>query len=145
MAVRVLIADSSGVTRDIIRDHLECGGCEIVAETKTAEQALNLFRTTRPDVVMLDPGLRSSDGLDPLKLFRAIRNESPSASVVIVSASRSPEIQRLFLREGALDCVVEPFDTCGFERMWRKLSAVYPELNRQQLAAPVAAAAAARA
>ena len=40
MAVRVLIADSSGVTRDIIRHHLECGGCQIVAETKTEDDEL---------------------------------------------------------------------------------------------------------
>lgn len=136
MAVRVLIADSSGVTRDIIRHHLECGGCDIVGETKTVEQALNVFRAARPDVVMLDPGLNSSDGTDPLKMFRTIREESPSTSVVIVSASRSPEIQRLFLREGALDCVVEPFDSRGFENMWRRLSAVYPELKRGQPAVP---------
>ncbi|HUO04507.1 MAG TPA: response regulator [Candidatus Binataceae bacterium] len=142
MAVRVLIADSSGVTRDIIRHHLECGGCEIVGETKTVEQALNLFRTARPDVVMLDPGLNSTDHGDPLKMFRTIREESPSTSVIVVSASRSPETQRLFLREGALDCVVEPFDSRGFENMWRKLSKIYPELDRRQ---PVMAGSAAGA
>jgi len=77
MAVRVLIADSSGITRDIMRNHLECGGCQIVAETETVPQTIDLFRTTRPDVVTLDIGLRSERGLDAVSLFRMIRRESP--------------------------------------------------------------------
>ncbi|MGA7871567.1 MAG: response regulator [Candidatus Binatus sp.] len=137
MAVRVLIADSSGITRDIMRNHLECGGCQVVAETETVAQTIDLFRTTRPDVVTLDVGLRSSNGLglDALSLFRMIRRESPETSIVIVSASRSPEDQRIYLREGALECIVEPFDSFGLERMWRGLSNIYPELRRRDEAA----------
>jgi two-component system, chemotaxis family, chemotaxis protein CheY len=135
MAVRVLIADSSGITRDIIRNHLECGGCQIVAETETVTQTIDLFRTTRPDVVTLDAGLRNEKGVDALSLFRMIRRESPNTSIVIVSASRSPEDQRVYLREGALECIVEPFDSFGLERMWRRLSEIYPELKRRDEAA----------
>ena len=135
MAVRVLIADSSGITRDIMRNHLECGGCQIVAETETVAQTIDLFRTTRPDVVTLDIGLRNGNGLDALSLFRMIRREAPEASVVIVSASQAPDDQRVYLREGALECIVEPFDSYGLERMWRRLSDLYPELRRRDEAA----------
>jgi two-component system, chemotaxis family, chemotaxis protein CheY len=135
MAVRVLIADSSGITRDIIRNHLECGGCQVVAETGTVAQTINLFRTTRPDVVTLDIGLRSAEGPDALSLFRMIRRESPETSIVIVGASQSPENNRVYLQEGALECIVEPFDSLGLERMWRRLSAIYPELKRRDEAA----------
>jgi CheY-like chemotaxis protein len=131
MAVRVLIADSSGITRDIMRNHLECGGCQVVAETGTVTQTIDLFRTTRPDVVTLDVGLRSERGLDALSTFRMIRRESPQTSVVVVNASRPPEDQRVYLLEGALECIVEPFDSYGLEQMWRKLSEIYPELRRR--------------
>ncbi len=95
MAVRVLIADSSGLTRDIMRNHLECGGCRVVAETETVAQTIDLFRTTRPDVVTLDIGLRSAKGFDGKSLFRMIRRESPATSVVIVGASQAPDDQRV--------------------------------------------------
>ncbi len=131
MAVRVLIADSSGLTRDIMRNHLECGGCRVVAETETVAQTIDLFRTTRPDVVTLDIGLRSAKGFDGKSLFRMIRRESPATSVVIVGASQAPDDQRVYLREGALECIVEPFDSFGLERMWRRLSGIYPELRRR--------------
>ena len=117
MAVRVLIADSSGITRDIMRNHLECGGCQVVAETETVAQAIDLFRVTQPDVI------------------RMVRREAPRTSVVIVGASRSPEDQRVYLSEGALECIVEPFDSLGLERMWRKLSQLYPVLKRRDEAA----------
>jgi len=135
MAVRVLIADSWGITRDIMRNHLECGGCQVVAETETVAQTIDLFRTTRPDVVTLDIGLRNGNGLDALSLFRMIRREAPEASIVIVSASRAPDDQRVYLKEGALECIVEPFDSYGLERMWRRLSDLYPELRRRDEAA----------
>jgi len=135
MAVRVLIANSSGVTRDIIRNHLECGGCKVVAETETVPQTNDLFRTTRPDVITLDVGLRRTSELDPLSLFRMIRRESPATSILIVSAFQSPDNQQVYLREGALGCIVEPFDSFGLERIWRLLSEVYPELRRADEAA----------
>jgi DNA-binding NarL/FixJ family response regulator len=135
MAVRVLIADSSALTRDIMRNHLECGGCQIVAETETVTQTLDLFRTTHPDVITLDISLRSEGGLDALSLFRTIRRESPQTSIVIVSASQSPDYQRIYLREGALECIVEPFDSFGLEHMWRRLSDLYPVLRRRDEAA----------
>jgi CheY-like chemotaxis protein len=135
MAVRVLIADGSGITRDIMRNHLECGGCQVVAETETVAQTIDLFRTTRPNVVTLDIGLRAANGLEALSLFRMIRREAPDTSVVIVSASQAPDDQRVYLKEGALECIVEPFDSYGLERMWRRLSDLYPELKRRDEAA----------
>jgi len=135
MAVRVLIACSSGITRDIIRNHLACGGCQVVAETETVAQTIDLFRTTRPDVITLDVELRSAKGMDALSVFRTIRRESPETSIVIVGASRSPDDQRVYLREGALECIVEPFDSSGLERMWRRLSEIYPKLKRTDEAA----------
>ena len=135
MTVRVLIADNSMITRDLIRQHLECGGCQVVAETETVGQTMDLFRTTRPHIVTLDASLRGSDHVSALTLFRMIRKESPQTSVVIVGASQQPDNHRIFLNEGALDCIVEPFDSYGLERMWRRLSAIYPELRRTDEAA----------
>ena len=135
MAVRVLIGCSSRITRDIIRNHLECGGCQVVAETETVAQTIDLFRTTRPNVITLDVGLRSATGMDALSVFRTIRRESPKTSIVIVGTSQSPDDQRVYLSEGALECIVEPFDSPGLERMWRRLSEIYPELRRSDEAA----------
>jgi hypothetical protein len=36
----------------------------------------------------------------------------------------------MFLIEGALDCVIESFDSYTLEWIWRRLSGIYPELRR---------------
>ncbi len=130
MSVRVLIADSSAPVRETIRHHLECGGCEVVAETETARQALDLFRTTRPNVIVLDAGLKSSCGYDALAVFKTIRRESREVSIIIVDASGRLDDPQRFVREGALDCVIESLDSYSLELMWRRLSEIYPELRR---------------
>ncbi len=119
-----------------MRSHLECGGCQVVAETETIAQTIDIFRTTRPDVIALDIGLRSAKGVDALSLFRTIRRESPAASIVIVTASHSADDHRIYRREGALECIAEPFGSYGLARVWRRLSDVYPELKRIDEAAP---------
>ena len=135
MSVRVLIADSSLITRDIIRHHLECGGCQVVADTDTIGQTMDLIRTTAPSVVTLGVGIKGSPSADALSLFRTIRKESPKTLVVVVGSEEHPDRQEIFLREGALECIAEPFDSVGLERMWKRLSAIYPELKRTSQAA----------
>jgi DNA-binding response OmpR family regulator len=129
MAVRVLIAESSVLVRDIIRHHLECAGCDVVAESETVEQAAHLFRTVRPDLVTLSTEFGDGDD-DALELCRMIRRESPATSVIMVDAESAGENRNMFVREGALDCVVEPFDGPSFKQVWRRLAEVYPELRR---------------
>ncbi len=130
MAVRVLIANGSGLTRDVVRRHLECGGCQVIAEAQTAAQAVNLFRTVRPDVVAMDVELPRAGDLDALSVLRTIRKEAPRVSVIMLSDDGAAKASRdLFLSEGALDCIVEPIQGAGFEQMWRRLAEVYPELS----------------
>jgi two-component system chemotaxis response regulator CheY len=129
MAVRVLIADSSALVRDIIRQHLECAGCEVVAEAETAEQAADLFHTVAPDLVTLGTGLGGGDD-GVLDLFRRIRRAAPCTSVIMVDPARAGENPQVFVSEGALDCVVAPFDPPSFGAMWRRLAETYPELKR---------------
>jgi hypothetical protein len=45
---------------------------------------------------------------------------------------------RAFIEEGALDCLVEPFDALGFRRILRSLSSMYPGLSRAGTTAPIA-------
>jgi DNA-binding NarL/FixJ family response regulator len=140
MAIRVLIANSSGIEREIIRHHLECMGCEVIAEAETASQTINLFRTVRPQVVTLDLGLKPSGPLDALAVFRAIRHEAPDAAVMMMGAASEPEQRRSLLNEGALECMTEPSDRAGFEVMWRSLSDRYPELRRAEVSPRLQAA-----
>jgi DNA-binding NtrC family response regulator len=133
MSVRVLIADSSGEGREVMRHHLDCMGCNVVAETDNAVQTANLFRTVRPQVVILDSGLKTGGDLDALGLVRMIRKDSPDTAIITVSPQGQSERSQAFIDEGALECLVEPLASDGFERVWRKLLTRFPELRPVEL------------
>ncbi|MGH8013828.1 MAG: hypothetical protein ACREQ4_15165, partial [Candidatus Binataceae bacterium] len=43
MPARVLMVDDTISVRDVLRHHLECIGCEVIAEAGNTLQALDLF------------------------------------------------------------------------------------------------------
>lgn len=129
MAVRVLMVDDSMFVRDVLRHHLECIGCEVVAEAENTLQALDLFRTVAPTLVTLDVAVPHTGGIGALALFRIMRSENPAIPILVVSASAYPEIRKAFLREGALDYVIKPFDSTSFAQVCNRLVEMFPELR----------------
>lgn len=130
MAVRVLMVDDSVFVRDVLRHHLECIGCEVVAEAESTTQALDLYRTVKPSLITLDITMPRSGGLGALGLFRTIRAESPPLPILIVSGVAFSEIRKAFLCEGAIDYLTKPFDAESFVKVCCKLAELFPELGR---------------
>lgn len=129
MPVRVLMVDDSVFVRDVLRHHLECIGCEVVAEAENTLQALDLFRTVSPTLVTLDVAVPQTGGIGALALFRILRSENSAIPILVVSATAYPEIRKAFLREGALDYVIKPFNPSSFEQVCNRLITMFPELS----------------
>ena len=130
MAVRVLMVDESVLVRDVLRHHLECIGCEVVAEAESTRQALDLYRTVKPSLVTLDITIPHSEGLGAVALFRVMRAENPQLPILIVSAMTFPEIPKSFLGEGAVGYLSKPFGAESFVKVYCKLAELFPELVR---------------
>src|SRR5665213_2442628 len=130
MSVRVLMVDDSVLVRDVLRHHLECIGCQVMAEAENTMQALDLFRTVSPALVTLDVAVPQAGGIGALALLRIMRSENPGIPILVVSASAYPEIRKAFLNEGALDYIVKPFNASSFEMVCNRLLGMFPELAR---------------
>ena len=113
--MRILVVDDLEFMRKLIRDILETAGHEIVAEAADGRQALLLRRAWSPDLTLMDIAMPRMDGLDAL---RRIREEDPSARIVMCSSLGDQERILQAIRLGAVDYVVKPF------RKERLLSAV---------------------
>jgi two-component system chemotaxis response regulator CheY len=129
MAVRVLIVDGSLFTRDVLRHHLECLGCSVVAEAENTAQALDLFHTVTPDLVTLDVAIAQTGGIGAMALFRIMRSELPETPVLVISGLGFPEIRKSFLKEGALDYLLKPFNSSTFEKVRAHLIELFPALG----------------
>ena len=113
--MRILVVDDLEFMRTLIRDILEKGGHEIVAEAADGRQALLLRRAWKPDLTLMDISMPRMDGLEALK---RIKKESPQSRVVMCSSLGAQDKILDAIRLGAADYVVKPF------RKERLLSAV---------------------
>ncbi len=129
MSVRVLIVDDSVFTRDVLRQHLECLRCSVIAEAENTQQALDLFHTVNPDLVALDVGVAQTGGIGTMALFRIMRSEAPEMPILAISGFAYPELCKAFMKEGALDYLKTPFNAQGFARVRGRLVEIFPELN----------------
>jgi two-component system, NarL family, response regulator NreC len=81
--VRVMLADDHRMVRESLRIVLEQGGCEVVAEASTGEEALALAAKFRPAVVVMDLQMPGTGGLAAAHRMRKI---SPASKVLVLSA-----------------------------------------------------------
>lgn len=92
---------------------------------RTGQDAINLIKKHKPDLVLLDMFLPDLSGFDVLKVIR--EEEIPTDVILITAARDSKSIHEVF-RLGAVDYIVKPFRFERFkaamesyEKMWRKL------------------------
>jgi DNA-binding NarL/FixJ family response regulator len=102
---RVLIIDDHPVVRQGIKSLLSnYETFEVVGEAATGEAALDEFRTSRPDVVLLDIRLAMDSGLEVLD---SILDDDPEARVLMLSSFDDDEYVERSLRAGALGYVLK--------------------------------------
>jgi DNA-binding NarL/FixJ family response regulator len=102
---RVLIADDHELARLGLRTMLAPEpDLQVVGEAATGREALELCRRLPADLVLMD--LRMAD-LDGLTATRAIKQEYPGTSVLIVTVSEDPDYLLEALKVGAAGYVLK--------------------------------------
>ncbi len=103
---RILIVDDSFYMRTMLKNMLTDAGYEVVGEAPNGQTALELAKSTNPDLITLDVILPDNTGLDVLK---GIKADQPDMKVIIVSAVGQEVIVNEALEHGALSYIVKPF------------------------------------
>ena len=97
--MRVLLADDHQILRDGIRRGLESAGEDVVGEADNGEEALDLVRSTSPDIVLMDLSMPVLDGVSAT---RRITEEFPEVRVVVLTMHDDPQRTRAALEAGAI-------------------------------------------
>lgn len=82
--MRVLIADDHALFRDGLRSLLEARQIDVVGEAANGHEAVELSRSLKPDIVLMDLTMPVMDGLSATRMISA---EMPSVKVVVLTAS----------------------------------------------------------
>jgi len=124
--LRVVVADDHVPTREMVREALEAGGCEVVAEAGSASAALAAAREHQPDVCLLDIAMPGSGLLAAADITQAL----PGTAVVMLTASRDDEDLFTALRAGASGYLIKDMDPDRIARSLRGVLAGEAALPR---------------
>ncbi|MGH9968535.1 MAG: sigma-54-dependent transcriptional regulator [Pyrinomonadaceae bacterium] len=103
---RILIVDDEPGLRFGIRDFLELQGYEI-DEAESCRDAQDIFRTSRPDIVIADYMLPDGTALDLLPRLKEI---NPDIPLLILTAHGSIDLAVRAIKEGAEQFLTKPLE-----------------------------------
>jgi DNA-binding NarL/FixJ family response regulator len=83
--MRVIVADDSGLYRDLVVQTLTSHGHEVVGEARSATELLVLVDAAQPDVVLADIRMPPTHTDDGLRAALCIRDRHPAVAVVLLS------------------------------------------------------------
>lgn len=117
--VRVLIVDDQVPFREAARMVVEMtDGFEVVGAAGDGEEAVELARTLRPDLVLMDVQM---PGIDGLEATRRIQELDTPPRVVVMSTHESGDYRQTSLEAGAFAFIPKAeFSMDALEEVWRR-------------------------
>src|SRR5690625_4419130 len=104
---RILIVDDSQFLRKTLATIFENENHEIVGEAINGEQAVNLYKQLKPDLVTMDITMPVKDGISAIK---EIIMDDEDAVIVVCSAMGQQKVVVQAIESGAKDFILKPFD-----------------------------------
>ncbi len=83
--IRIAIVEDHELTRIGLEAALKRrDGIEIVGDAASGYEGLNLLKTTKPDLAIVDIGLPDIDGIEMVRLFRENQGENPLPTKILM-------------------------------------------------------------
>jgi two-component system chemotaxis response regulator CheY len=109
MSHKVLVVDDSiAIARQLTKMVEGFGGYQVVGHAKNGAEAVKLFKTLSPDIVLLDIVMPMMDGLQSL---RTLMRLDPEAKVIVISSvgGVGQKVEEA-IRLGARSVISKPFE-----------------------------------
>ena len=102
----MLVCDDAIFMRTMISDILTQAGFEVVGEAESGAQAVEKYRSLKPDLVTMDIVMPDMGGIEAV---REICKTDPDAKILMCSAMGQQALVVEAIQAGAKDFVVKPF------------------------------------
>lgn len=106
MSIKVLFVDDSSFMRSILKGIILKDPYQLAGEASSGKEAVELYRTLKPDLVTMDIVMPEMDGIDAVK---EIRSFDPAAKIIMVSAMGQQSMVIDSIQAGARDFIIKPF------------------------------------
>jgi two-component system chemotaxis response regulator CheY len=107
MPTKILIVDDSPQIRKSLREILEKYHYEVVGEAGTGVEAITLFKTLSPDIVILDIIMPQLGGIETLRFLRSM---DKNLKIIMMSALDSLDKVKECMKAGAQHYIIKPFE-----------------------------------
>ena len=120
---RVILADDHTILLEALRKLLE-SRCEIIGTARNGRVLLEMARTQKPDVIVLDVAMPLLNGLDAA---RRLKRDVPDVKLIFLTMNEDSDIAREALQLGASGYVLknsavsELFVAIHDARQWKNL------------------------
>ena len=101
-----LVIDNERMTRQLVREALEQSGLD-VREAESGAQAIELFGSDRPDIVLVDVGMPRMDGLTTCAALRGMFGGSWIPILLMTGADEDESVAKAY-EQGATDFITKP-------------------------------------
>lgn len=104
---KILIVDDSRTSRKLLRGILESAGHEVMDEAVNGQEGVQKFQSLKPDIITLDITMPVVDGVEALKMIKAL---DPEAKVIMVTAAGQKNKMIECIKAGANEFLTKPFE-----------------------------------
>ena len=126
--MRLIIADDHTLFRDSLKSLLESKGLDVVGVAGNGKEAVDMTRSLRPDVVLMDLSMPEMDGLSATRLLSADESLS-DVKVVILTASTDDADLFEAIRSGAEGYVMKDLEAGDFIHLLEGVARGEPALT----------------
>ncbi len=102
---KILIAEDSYFMRNQLTGILNKAGFSDIVYAKNGQEAIEIYRKEKPDLVLLDVIMPKLNGIDVLKVL------APRAKIIMVTVVGSKSMIDEIKSIGATDYITKPFDS----------------------------------
>lgn len=104
---KILLCDDSMLMRKRLKESLDlCGSFEIL-EATDGQQAVNIYKERRPDLVFMDIVMPAKDGIQAVTEIKIFDKK---AKIVMASSSGTQENLRKAIAAGAFEFIQKPWE-----------------------------------
>jgi two-component system sensor histidine kinase/response regulator len=128
---KILIVDDFPSNVEILEELLEIEGYKNVKSTNDSREVLGLYKSYKPDLILLDLSMPHLTGYDVLEQLKLAENPHSFLPVIVLTANDSNEAKIKSLSFGANDFLAKPFDL--MEVALRIKNMLYVSFLQQQL------------
>lgn len=124
MTAKILIAEDERDIRELITYTLEFGGFQVIAATN-GQEAVELARQHRPDLIILDVRMPKMTGYEACQILKS-QEETRAIPVVFLSAKGQEAEIRQGMEAGADAYILKPFAP---EELLQQVQGILNRLN----------------